>query len=286
MMGYSRWDTETFRMPNSVHNVIINEFNRNSLSLSLAGWLVSVRKSSVMKLHAHTPPHRGPQWADRRARVSADNIDWFPHYYLMSTFSPSPRPPRLIYMSDSFFFFSFYRRTCYWNIAVRVPSRWSTLEARATLTSAFTRTSNRVSTARLKSYSACLTVHPSTCGVSVRSVIFILLDSFRFVVFSGLCFFWGVWSGPQWWWRMKGLIGPEFSHAANQSINRVGWTGWLHRLGENWKTKEKEIIIRLWSREKMLIWLVVIFIFVRTTVHLLGLSRHFGTTHGAVELRL
>jgi hypothetical protein len=38
---------------------------------------------------------------------------------------------------------------------------------------------------------------------------------------------------------MKGLIGPEFSHAANKSINRVGWTGWLVRLGENWKTKKK-----------------------------------------------
>jgi hypothetical protein len=37
MMGYSRWDTETFRMPNSVHNVIINECNRNSLSGWLAG---------------------------------------------------------------------------------------------------------------------------------------------------------------------------------------------------------------------------------------------------------
>ena len=67
--------------------------------------------------------------------------------------------------SASFFFF---RRTCCWNIAVRVLSRWSTLEARATLTSAFTRTSNRVSTARLKLFSACLTVHRSTCGVSVR----------------------------------------------------------------------------------------------------------------------
>lgn len=76
------------------------------------------------------------------------------------------------------------RRTCCWNIAVRVPSRWLTLEARATLTSAFTRTSNRVSTDRLKSYSACLTVHPLTCGVSVRSFIFFqLLLLIVFVLF-------------------------------------------------------------------------------------------------------
>lgn len=65
-----------------------------------------------------------------------------------------------------------HRRTCYWNTAVLVPSKWSTLAARATLTSAFTRTSNRDSTARPKSSSACLTVRPSTCGVSVRVCFF------------------------------------------------------------------------------------------------------------------
>ena len=81
----------------------------------------------------------------------------------------------MVVMEVTFLFresFFCHRKTCYWSIAVPALSRWSTLAVRATLTSVSTRTSSRASTVRPKSSLVCLTVRPSTCGVSVRFVQF------------------------------------------------------------------------------------------------------------------
>lgn len=97
------------------------------------------------------------------------------------------------------------RRTCYWNIEVRVPSKWSISAARVIHINVSTRTSSHAFIARPKLSLVCLTVHPSTCGVSVSCHF-----SFRILISAHFC-----------WWSANDAWIPGVERSDNKVM--FGW---------------------------------------------------------------